>query len=101
MNPTRRPIPQAAPTTTVARFCGVTVPLLEINGILRLLAPQNGSEVLRRERRHLVSGLDRGAADVRGEDYVLEFEELRVNFRFFFVDVETGGEDASLSEGFG
>ena len=50
------------------------VPALFVDRSFRFLATQHGGQVLRCEGGHLVAGLDGGAADVRGEDDVLELQ---------------------------
>ena len=67
-----------------------------IHGVLRSFAIQDCSQVLGGRISHLIAGFDRGATDVWGEDCVFEFEEFRVHSRFFFVNVEAGGEDAAF-----
>src|SRR5215212_2965761 len=68
---------------------------------LGFLAPEHRPQVLGGQGRHPVAGLDGGAADVRGENHVLELEQLWMDLRLLLVDVEPRGEDSSVFEGVG
>jgi hypothetical protein len=65
----------AAPVTTATGFSeGNATFSLGFDRVFRLLALEHRPQVLGGQGSHPVASLDGGAADVRGEDGVLEFE---------------------------
>ena len=66
---------------------------LGVDHVLRPLALQHGDRALRRHHRHAGAAGDRGAADVRQQDDVLQLLQRRRHLGFLLEDVEPRAGD--------